>query len=336
MSGGRRWAFAAAWVLVCAAVAQAQEAGGNGKGKWVPISEQVTSQVKCGWPGLTAGVAVDRTTGDVYMVVCDQGVWKSTDKGATFARVDNKAIGGRCETGYALSVDPNGPRLACFVVYGGCGLTADAGKTWAKFKDGHLDFGAMDWEATGKCFVTVRHESGGKTILSTDAGASAKEIAKGVQAVGIFDAQTVLISKGKGQGLERSTDGGATWAKVSDEVPAGRAMVVFKGTGYWATEKGLLASKDKGATWAIQGQAVNAGWGPYFGKDEKHIVVVGKNGIMETTNGGGTWQPAAALPDVFKKDGLGNPGWFLNFAFDPVNNILYVSSMGKATYKYER
>jgi hypothetical protein len=303
------------------------------KGQWVPISEQVTSKLKCGYPGLTSGVAVDRTTGDVYMIICDQGLWKSTDKGATFARVDGNVIGGRCETGHALNVDPNGGRLMCFIIYGGCGSSADAGKTWHKWKDSHLDFGAVDWEATGKCFVAVRHESGGKTILSTDSGTSSKEIATGVQAVGIFDAQTIMISKKSG--LERSTDGGATWAHVSDETPAGRAMVVFKGAGYWTTAKGLLVSKDKGATWAIQGTAVNASYGPYFGKDERQIVVAGKGGIQESTDAGATWQVAAPLPSGFA-DNPRNPGWFLNFAFDPVNNAFYASTMGKPTYKYER
>ena len=62
-------------------------------GKWVSISDGVVAKLtaegkKIGWPGLTSGVGVDRTNGDVYMVVCDQGIWKSTDHGATFARID--------------------------------------------------------------------------------------------------------------------------------------------------------------------------------------------------------------------------------------------------------
>ena len=40
---------------------------------------------KIGYPGLTAGVTCDPATGDVYMVVCDQGLWLSGDGGKTFA-----------------------------------------------------------------------------------------------------------------------------------------------------------------------------------------------------------------------------------------------------------
>jgi len=37
--------------------------------------------------GDDGGVVTDPGSGDVYMVVCDQGLWKSTDLGKTFARV---------------------------------------------------------------------------------------------------------------------------------------------------------------------------------------------------------------------------------------------------------
>jgi len=39
-----------------------------------------------------------------------QGLWKSTDHGADIRRVDDKKIGGRCETGFALNFDPAGKR----------------------------------------------------------------------------------------------------------------------------------------------------------------------------------------------------------------------------------
>ena len=65
----------------------AARADDTDKGKWVPISANVLAKVKPGYPGKTAGVAVDPATGDVYMVIPDQGIWKSTDRGETFARV---------------------------------------------------------------------------------------------------------------------------------------------------------------------------------------------------------------------------------------------------------
>ena len=72
-------------------------------GQWVEISAKIIQGLvsegkKIGYPGKTAGIAVDRVTGDVFMVIPDQGIWKSSDQGESFARADGGKIGGRCET----------------------------------------------------------------------------------------------------------------------------------------------------------------------------------------------------------------------------------------------
>ena len=300
-------------------------------GEWVNISDPVTTQVKPGYAGPTAGVVVDRVSGDVFMVVNDQGLWKSTDHGKTFARCDEKSIGGRCETGWALQGDPAGRRLFCFMIYGGSALTTDDGKSWTKSKTSHLDFGAVDWADTGKRLLALRHESGGVLTTSDDAGATWKDLEKGFSGLGVFDGQTFVATKAKEKGIFRSTDAGANWTQVSTNTPAGAVPVVFKGAGYWATGKGLLVSKDHGATWSELGTPVDAMFGPLFGKDENHFVVVGKSGFQETKNGGQTWELAAPLPAGF---GVGRVG--PNYAWDPTANIFYASTMTKPTFKFER
>ena len=156
---------ALAWLMLAGA---ATTTWAEDKPSWVPISRQVTEQVKPGYPGKTAGITVDPATGDVFLVVPDQGIWKSGDHGQTFARADEGAIGGRCETGFALDFDPAGKRLMCFMIYGSSGLTSDGGKTWTASKTSHLDFGAVDWAATGKCMLALRHESGGQLCFTAD------------------------------------------------------------------------------------------------------------------------------------------------------------------------
>jgi photosystem II stability/assembly factor-like uncharacterized protein len=329
---------------VAALRAEASAAEGS-KGRWVVISEPVTTQLekegkKIGYPGLTAGITVNPSSGDVYMVVCDQGIWKSTDGGKSFARADKGAVGGRCETGFALNFDPAGKRLACFMIYGPCAHTADAGATWVGWKTNHLDFGAVDWEVTGKALLGLRHESGGVLCLSTDGGQTWKDLGRrgadkkivkedrDYKMLGMFDAETLLASRG--DGILRSTDGGQTWAKVSDAKPAAPVMSVRKGVGYWLTDKGVLASKDKGATWSLA-WPVKANFGPWFGKDEKRMMVVGKEVFSESTDGGETWKVVAPLPPGF---GVGPVG--PNYAWDAVNDVLYASSMGKPAYRFER
>ncbi len=297
--------------------------------EWVEIGETVTASVKPGWPGKTGGITCDPSSGEVFLVIPDQGIWKSSDQGKTFARADKGEIGGRCETGFALNFDPRGQRLMCFMIYGNCAGTTDGGKSWAKWKTNHLDFGAVDWEGSGKAMLGLRHEKGGMLTLSTDGGATWTDIQGGFKSLGLFDTQTLVASKG--DGILRSTDSGATWTKVSEYKPSGFVVRVFKGVGYWTSDNGLLVSRDKGATWNLLGGAVNAFHGPYFGKDETHLVVVGKNGFMESTDSGKTWKQVAPLPPNYDT-GMVGP----NYAWDLKANIFYASSMGKPAYKFVR
>ena len=325
--------YVAAIFAVLLTAVPASRALADEPGHWVSISDGLLDKlaqqgIKPGWPGKTAGVAVDRTNGDLYVVVCDQGLWKSTDHGQTFERVDGGKVGGRCETGFALDMDASGGKLMCFMVYGNCAWSADRGATWTSSRLTHLDFGAVDWGASGKCALTVQHERGGALQMTTDGGQTWKSLGPGFKAVGIFTESALLASKG--DGILRSVDGGASWSKVSDITPDGLVMQGFNGVGYWTTTRGVLVSRDQGATWSILGAPVDAYYGPYFGKNERSLLVVGKSGLWRTDGAGATWALGAPLPADFKV-GFTGP----NFAWDPAANVFYASSMGKDTLKYE-
>lgn len=359
-----RFLAIALWIGASQVLGDAHTGGNHADAKshWLAISEPVTSKVKTEWPGMTAGVTVDRTTGDVFMVVSGGGIWKSSNRGATFERADGGAVGGRCETGYGLAIDPGGKQLFCFMLDGSSASTLDGGKTWEKLapRGRGWDYAAVDWSAMKpQVIFGLEHEAGGKMWSSADGGQSWKsqgidpKIGVGANfGVGVVNAHTFLRWKEK-QGIERSVDAGATWTKVSDLVPVSHVMAVFEGTCYWLGEKGLLHSSDQGATWSVEGDPIRIpplhdpnspgrterppappAWGPYFGKDARQIVAVGKGGIFETTDAGKHWQTVGTLPAELNE--VDRPGWFLNFAFDPVNNIFYASRMGKATYKLQR
>jgi photosystem II stability/assembly factor-like uncharacterized protein len=307
-------------------------------GEWVAISDSILAELEKDHPKskdkfttMTAGISVDRVSGDVYLMANNIGICKSTDQGKTFTLVSGKAVTGRFETGWGLNIDPAGGRLMCFTIYGSAGHSGDGGRTWQASKTGHLDYGAVDWSDTGKALLAIGHESGGKLLYSIDAGKEWKTLGKGYSAAGLFDAKT-LMTFSKEQGLVRSTDGGETWMKVSDERLAAPVMVEFKGTGYWLGEKGLLVSKDKGATWSVGGALPKgACLGPMLGADETRMVVGCPDGLYESKDAGKSWALAAPLAPEIKVQKYGQ---WANYGWDPVHNIFYASQMMKPGWKY--
>src|SRR4051812_20025616 len=122
MSSSRRWRCKSALCGLVLGLACAGLAAGQEQPKWVSVSDDVVAKVggdskqAPSFERETAGVAVDPLSGDVYMIVNKHGVWKSSDGGKTFTRCDGGKVSGRCETAFALNVDPAGKRLACFML----------------------------------------------------------------------------------------------------------------------------------------------------------------------------------------------------------------------------
>jgi photosystem II stability/assembly factor-like uncharacterized protein len=320
---------------VCLTPAQADEPA------WTVISAELTAKLaaegkQSGGIGKSGGIAVDPKSGDVYLVMSQQGLWKSADQGESFERVDGGAVDGRCANSFALSVDPAGGRLMCFMIYGSSGLTTDGGKSFVAAKSKQFNCGTVDWEATGKTMLAYRHDSGETLAISHDAGATWKDLGKGFEGrlVGVFSPQ-ILIST-KGDGILRSTDAGGSWEKVSDAKTVSAVVKVRGGVGYVLTKEGLLVTKDQGATWSRKGSPVEALAGPYFGKDEARLIVAGPKGVMETTDGGESWSKVASLPPNYALRGLGIAGGQPNFGFDPDRNILYAAWLNLPAYKLQR
>ncbi|HEX4794912.1 MAG TPA: hypothetical protein VH370_14020 [Humisphaera sp.] len=318
---------------VCKADAPAPPAG-----EWISISDSVLADLEKDRPKsndkyttMTAGISVDRTNGDVYMLANNIGICKSTDQGKTFTLISGKSVSGRFETGWGLNIDPGGGRLMCFTIYGSSAYSADAGKTWTPSKTSHLDYGAVDWSDTGKALLALGHESGGKLLYSTDAGQQWKTLGTGYSAAGLIDAKT-LMSFSKTEGLVRSTDGGQTWANASDQKLAAPVMVLFKDVGYWLGENGLLISKDKGATWSVAAALPKgAALGPMFGADESQMIVACPDGLYESKDAGKTWTLAAPPAPQIK---VMKYGQWATYGWDPIRNIFYASQMMKPAYKF--
>jgi photosystem II stability/assembly factor-like uncharacterized protein len=272
------------------------------------------------------------------------GLWRSSDQGTNWRRIDDSTISGRDETGWATSADQNAPgRMASFSLDGTAGWTVD-GLRWQKFTSlgRNWDFASVDWSApVPKTIIAAKHETTppGEVYVTQDGGVTWKRLSIHLQEsrgrvsmVGALSATTLLY--GNGDGILRSQDAGMTWTKVSPANPQTRIPVFFRGAHYLGGTNGLLVSKDLGASWEEQGAPANIWQGPFFGRDEQEILVVGKDAVLRTTDAGKNWKQVASLKA--KENGfLFTPNWFGCYAWDPVNRLLYASSMGNPVYKLE-
>jgi len=271
-----------------------------------------------------------------------QGLWRSSDQGANWARIDNNTVSGRDETGWATTIDQDNPtRMASISLDGLAGWTTD-GTNWKSFANNgrNWDFGSVDWATPSpQTILAAKHETSplGEVDLSTDGGVTWRKLSislagkpNAISMLGVMDATTLIYCNGNG--IHRSTDTGVTWAQVSTANVQTRIPVLFKGVHYLGTTNGLLVTKDKGANWHSQGAPVNVWLGPFFGANENSMAVVGADGVHTTQDAGKTWTRVAALKP--KNTGFSfSPNWFGCYAWDPINKIVYASAMGNPVYR---
>ncbi len=342
----RRQAWRGGIMLFIGSVAALTPASLPAADTWSDISSSLLERLtnngaKLAWPGGCSGVVVNRLTGEVVIKVVGCGLWRSSDKGKTWQRIDNNTVSGRDETGWATSVDQNAPtRMASFSLDGSAGWTTD-GRNWRILANlgRNWDFGSVDWGGSDpKTIIAAKHETNppGEVYGTTDGGITWKPLTihlnedrDRISMVGALDRTTFIYSKG--EGIHRSTDTGMTWAKVSPANPQTRIPVLFHGIHYLGTATGLLVSKDLGASWQPQGMAISIWQGPFFGHDESEMVIIGQDGVFVTRDAGKAWTRVANLKP---KEGnyVFSPNWFGCYAWDPVNHILYASAMGNPVY----
>lgn len=328
--------------------------------QWVAVAaDSYKGDLGAGFKGDKLGmcaVFADRVSGDAYLLGWGEGLLKSSDGGGLFTRVDDGQISGPgCgpSTGYAAQISPLGRKIAVFNMFnsaGPSGYSLDGGDTWEEFAramhDRDFELGTMDWES--KAVLAVPHESNNGLYFSANAGRKWTQLAKSggngdcsrpeILGLGVLGAQTLVV--GYVDHIERSADAGRTWAKVSNFGSVGHA-VRFAGRVWWLTRPGngtqcVLTSVDEGLTWAAQGSpfpedAGDLWFGPLFGSDENHIVVVGTKGFFETTDACKTWNRVASLPGGFAMKWMD-----CGAAFDPVHRVFYAYNRNKALMKYAR
>ena len=313
---------------------------------WEQVTNDLAKKEKAGFGGL-CGVVVDRATGRVCLNVSDKGLYRSDDGGKTWAPYATP-FKGRTEWPGCMTFDPTGKKALLLVatVYGGpVREWSLKGEEWKEMdkKSNHVDWCVVNWSPPGLDFVlALKHESGGLMIMSHDGGKTFEDIGKGFASAWIFDDKTAVAAEMKTKekpkpGLVRTTDGGKTWKRCSDYGTRGGGNGTgalpkwFDGTLYWVVNGALIATTDKGATWKKVCDLKDGEYGPVFGKDAKHLFILGRAGVIESTDAGATWSKPLPLPKELK-------GWSMLtwLDYDPVHDALYAMKMGSELYRIAR
>jgi photosystem II stability/assembly factor-like uncharacterized protein len=325
-----RWILAGLCLTVSIAPASAQD--------WQPITEALIKAEKPGYGGL-CGIAVDPATGHVIINLSDKGLYRSTDVGKSWQPI-GMPFKGRTEWPGCLMLDPTGSkRLVAALVYGAPIIVSpDRGESWKALdkKSMHVDWCAVDWsDADLKFILTLKHESGDLLLASRDGGKSFVEIGKGYGPAWIFDNQAAVIAQAKSKanakpGLLRTTDAGKTFEPCGD-YHAKALPRWYKDTLYWLVDGALITTRDQGKTWKKISTLKDGRFGPIFGKSADHLFVLTQAGIVESTDGGGSWSKAILAPKEMK--GIDMLSWM---EYDPVHDTLYVMKMRSELYQWKR
>jgi hypothetical protein len=287
----------------------------NAGTNWLPLTDEL--------PSLNNGVlTLDPSspqtvlvgTGEYQTGSLGDGVFRSTDAGATWQRIATAAVGTRCS---GLAVSPSDSQVIHFTGDLGYWRTANGGTTWTRILTGDCSALEVDPTNAQRVFAAVngggiyRSLNGGATMTRlTSPGLPTSGFDRIVMDMSASNPQIMIAAFLSGGGVStvvKTVDGGATWTSIS--------MVSFCSPQCWydayvaidATDPnrmfaggvdpryataGVLRSINGGTTWT----EVSAGGNGLH--PDHHAIAFGPGGVIwegndggisKSTNGGTTW-----------------------------------------------
>jgi photosystem II stability/assembly factor-like uncharacterized protein len=270
-------------------------------------------------------VLVHPSDPNTVYVAGDGGLHKSVDGGGSWTNI-------RTDFHSDALMDPLAPNTLYAAVWGsGVYKSIDAGVTWTLLSNGIPTGSAADWiklamglnGTDGTAFLVAKMGTGsGSMYKSSDAGANWTAIS-GSQEPAPYNTWTNMVAVDPnnqnvifagGIGVERSADGGATFAGIGG-THSDHHQLVFSPTDsnicYMATDGGVFTSTDNGVTFTYGSQGLVSTQLYSIGVAQTWPFLLGgatqDQGIIET-NG----------PSAWSDTGAGNEGGF--FIVDPNNS----------------
>src|SRR5450432_2691933 len=217
--------------------------------------------------------------------VARQGLWSSTDGGATFGKLGTSGDMILNRLSFVLWDPDNTKVFWASGIYGwespftdSVFKTTDLGASFSGYKalsaiQSTNDSVSVDFtDPDRKLMLSGGHEQTGVLFRSTDAGATWTDIGHSLPAnLGfctatlVLDAKTLLVGcaasySGKNGAVLRSTNGGDAWTQVHDKGVAGQPLWASDGSIYWAAESGgIYKSMDQGVAFTQVADGNTAG-----------------------------------------------------------------------------
>lgn len=305
----------------------ARPASGRRSGRApVAVRAQTAGRPRRSIAAAAAGIAVLAAAALAY--VLGSGSGDTTVNGAGLPRTPDY---------HSLLVAPTDANVLLLGTHDGLFRSVDGGRTWKAASLAGSDAMSLARPAAGTVWAA------GHDVLSRsrDGGATWQDIRPaGLPSLDVHGFAvdprdpTHLFAAIAGEGLFRSTDGGATFTRVSRRVgPGVMALAILPGGRLLAsdmTANALVASSDEGATWkglvraSIMALAVDP-------TDGKRVLATGP-GVLLSTDGGVSWRQtlrlaAGAGPVAWSKS---SPGTAYAVGFD---RSLYRSDDAGATWE---
>lgn len=336
-------------------------------GTWEDITPplvELPDAAPCAYGGAFAMNPQDPST--VWLGTCNQGVWKTSDCGASWTHVDTGTNGDVLDAGrqWTFAIDPSDPDVLYTnsgygVFSNGALKSVDGGVNWSVIWPPaqpelqgvvQYDFVAsvvMDPDDPEHLLLTFHAEcgaghseacfgrsfDGGETWMLVDG--EPQWVGGEGQFVYFLDGRETWLWGSQSNGLWRTDDAGATWTAVTDDQAqghgAGQMYRAVDGTFYLPVLAGILRSPD-GITWTAV---------PDSGSIMSGLT---GNGVTMWASRGFPWDPSDDLYEPFwtsaEDDGLtwtqfaspmlSNGG---QLAYDADHHLLYSSNGGEGLWR---
>jgi hypothetical protein len=300
----------------------------------------------------------------VYVGTNYQGIWTTTDAGASWSKVNTGANGDILETGrtWTLAVDPTDADVLYTVNgYGheqGLWKSVDGGVNWRQMLPDEVaaeatsDLCGISVDpADGQHLLVASHglwdeNSGDSGVLESRDGGETWILhhPQGPWGHGhkvfFIDSSTWLLAT-ESNGFWRTTDSGVSWSQVSAvNMDHGGSQLYATAGGilYAGARSTLLRSADGGATWTEVGPPTRFGYHAVIGDGERLYALPAHPGSdpeegdppyhVAAEEEGTTWLPMDQHGVVIE-DGP------ISMAFDPVRRIVYSSNWNAGVWKLE-